>query len=639
MRITYTNRSNRWTAAVVALLLAAFALRAAYLDRRPLWWDEGLIAHLAYQSPAQVLGEMRITNHADPPFYPLIVSGWRALVGGSPFALRLFSAAAGTALVALTWAIGCWLAERRSALLAALLVALAPMQITYAREAKSYAFATFCALLSTYAWGRRLRYANGAGSERPAAGWWIVYVASTAAALGSHYYLGLLVAWQGVWTAGRAAVALVRQPRVRRQTVARAGQWLLAMAIVGMCLAPTTLLLFQTTLQGVTGVSRHPSLSLESFLGNVIREFGAGPERAGVDAWVAGGVLLLLCAAGILTARRRTLLATWLLVPLAAAFLLQTAYSFFFPRFLLFLGPPCCLLIAQAVFARHKSRLPAIAAAILATALIFLWVPGWLEAYAGSDDPDQDPRPAIAHIQAQAEPGDALVYVYIWQSGYLHSYYPDHPLTLYRAYYTPETVREELAAVTRTHPRLWLFSYQVAAEDPQNLSGTWLESEAYKVESVWCGVHHLALYLAPDFETPGVGPEEESAVYAGQIELHYPVIEAELAPGNAVALPLRWEALSPPREGYQVFVHLGTPGTPPLAQNDGPPQNGLSPTSTWAAGQGVTDRRVLRVPSDAPAGRYAVSAGLYRLSDGSRLLVDGSEGTDIVVLGYVEVIP
>ena len=76
------THSARWTRlAIVAILLLAFALRIGWLDRLPLWWDEGLSAYLSRLAPLALLREMQATDHADPPIYQFALSGWRALVG------------------------------------------------------------------------------------------------------------------------------------------------------------------------------------------------------------------------------------------------------------------------------------------------------------------------------------------------------------------------------------------------------------------------------------------------------------------------------------------------------------------------------------------------------------------------------
>ena len=124
--------------------------------------------------------------------------------------MRYFSAVAGFVVIVLSWAIGRWLMHRASALVFALFVALTPMQVYYAREAKGYAFAAACALLSTYAWGRRLGYRSVETAPHSGkAHWRATYVLSTAAAIGTHYYLAPLLLWQGLWVLGQGATALI----------------------------------------------------------------------------------------------------------------------------------------------------------------------------------------------------------------------------------------------------------------------------------------------------------------------------------------------------------------------------------------------------------------------------------------------
>jgi 4-amino-4-deoxy-L-arabinose transferase-like glycosyltransferase len=629
---------KRWAWAPVIILLLAFAARAFWLDRQFLWWDEGLSVYFANQRLPALLTEMRATHYTDPPVYNLALAGWRVLAGNSPYAVRFFSVLAGVTMVACTWIVGRWLADRNTALLATLSVALAPPLVHYAREAKGYTFAAAFALLSVYAWGRRLGYSG----DRPPPGnrflWWIVYVLSTVAAVGTHYYLGLLVVWQGLWVAGGTVLAF-RSP-ARRAALKRMGQWGLAAAAIALPLAPGALTTFDATLHGVAGVSVAEPLSLFDYLGRVFGAFGAGPGAQGAIALIGGCAVVLLTGIGTFANSQQAFLLSWFAVPLLAAYLVQSAYSFFYPRFLLYLGPPLYLLtsLGVATLGRRSRAITTIAA----LTIVGLWLPGLARAYAGPSLPPvvetEDPRPLAAHLRAEARPGDALAYGYIWQVGYLLSYDPQSQMALYRAHYTAQNVGTELESIFASHPRLWLLSYRVAAEDPANLPGSWLEGAAYKVESGWYGPHHLALYLAADFQTPGVGPDEATAVFDEQIELRYPRVDARLKPGDVLALPLRWRAMTAPGEDYHAFVHLGVAGAPPLVQNDGPPRNGTSPTGAWAAGQEVLDRRALALPDTLPPGRYRVFVGLYRPSDGSRLPVDG-QGTDILPIGNVQVEP
>jgi len=629
---TPSKRCSPWLVAFVAITLVGFLLRTWDLNQRPLWWDEGLSAHFANLPLADVIPDMHRTHHADPPAYPLAINLWRNLAGTTPYGLRLLSAVAGTITIALAWTLARWLAGKTTAALCAALVALAPMQVYYTRETKSYAFGMACALLSIYVWGRRLGYARSEPPPRPGPlTWWLTYILSTALAVGSHYYLALIPLWQGLWVIGQAVHGLLKREQPRRKVWARFGRWAFSAIAILLLLLPPSVYLLRTTMRGVIGASDGHVLSVWAYVGRVLRRFSARTGQVDPIAWASGLALLLLGTYGWLASDRRWLLATWIAIPLTGAYLLQAAFPFFHVRFLLYLGPALYLLVSLGItsLARHQRKV-----AILALVLIPLWTPGLVRIYSQPPDPAEDPRPAIEQLRTYTRPDDALLYVYIWQSGYLHSYGLANELTLYRAHYSPETVGDDISAVFSEHDRLWLLSYTIAARNEQNLAGTWLDSAAYKADANWHGEHHLALYLAPDAQTPGVGPAEGQATFGATIELRYPKAEIAAEPGDAIAIPLRWRALADIDERYQVFVHLGQPDAPPVLQDDGPPRNGLAPTESWQSGQEVVDRRALLLPQDIPPDRYTLRVGLYRYTDGERLTT--AEG-EMVTLGHVEV--
>ncbi len=623
------DQTWRWLAALVAILLIAFAWRTIELDRQPLWWDEGNSVYLAHQNLSALVSESRATNDTDPPVYRLLLGGWMRLTGSSPFAVRFFSVLLGIIAAALSWPVGYWLAGREAALLTTLFVAISPMQVYYAREAKGYAFATTCALLSVYMWGRRLSYAQlRPPLHKGAIRWWIIYLLSTAAAIGTHYYLGLLILWQGLWVASGVVLVLTRRDVTRYDVLSGAGRWTLAAAGVALLLAPWVSIVFSTTVHGVRGLSQKEPFPLLEYLGQTSDAFSPVPSGWGPLHVIVQGGLAALLAIGALTGRRRAFLFTWFVVPFIAAFLVQSAYSFFAPRFLLYLGPPCYLLIARGMMALGR-RLATKTPVVLTLAVTGLWTavlaqPEQLpHIYPTPAEQAEDPRPVITHLCNAARPGDVLLYGYIWQVGYLLSYCPQSTLSLYRAYFTPQTVGADLADIFAIHPRVWLLGYHIAAEDPYNLPGSWLEAEAYRQEGSWYGYHHLALYLAPAFHTPGVGPDEGVASFGGR----YPLINARLSPGDVLAFPLYWQALTALDENYQALVQLGIHGDLPLAQSDIPLK--------WAVGREVVDRRVLLLPETIPPGHYQVAVILYRLSDGARLSLDSSGDHNLLSIGSV----
>jgi hypothetical protein len=103
-------------------------------------------------------------------------------------------------------------------------------------------------------------------------------------------------------------------------------------------------------------------------------------------------------------------------------------------------------------------------------------------------------------------------------------------------------------------------------------------------------------------------------------------------PGDALTLDLFWRALQKPNADYTVFMHLRRASDGgQIAAFDSTPVNGTSPTSSWSAGQSITDTRAVQIPADAAPGEYDVIIGWYLYPSFERLTLDGSGATEIVV--------
>ena len=124
--------------------------------------------------------------------------------------------------------------------------------------------------------------------------------------------------------------------------------------------------------------------------------------------------------------------------------------------------------------------------------------------------------------------------------------------------------------------------------------------------------------------------------FGGQIVLTgYSVQPIAARPGDTLKLVLRWQALKTLDEDYTVFAHLMREGAQIWGQCDHVPMDGRSPTSSWAAGQIVSDKFDLRISPDAPDDSYELVVGLYESATVTRLSLPN--GLDFVVLGKIEV--
>jgi hypothetical protein len=112
--------------------------------------------------------------------------------------------------------------------------------------------------------------------------------------------------------------------------------------------------------------------------------------------------------------------------------------------------------------------------------------------------------------------------------------------------------------------------------------------------------------------------------------------DATARPDLGVAeVTLYWLALRETAQNYKAFVHVLGPDGGVIAQHDGDPVDGYTPTSRWRPGQIIADRHVLTLPEGLPAGEYGLRAGLYQVDPLRNLLVDPPAADNRVDIGKV----
>jgi len=172
----------------VIVLLAA-GLRFYQLGAQSLWYDEGNSAAMVGRGIAQIVAAASGDIH--PPFYYLLLAGWGALASKSELSLRLLSALFGVIAVAMMFALGKKLFDRRVAVIAAALVALNPFQVYYGQEARMYMLVTLLSAASALLVAHVLtipgEMASGRFRPRRAGAIIAAYVLVNAAGLYTHY--------------------------------------------------------------------------------------------------------------------------------------------------------------------------------------------------------------------------------------------------------------------------------------------------------------------------------------------------------------------------------------------------------------------------------------------------------------------
>ena len=166
------------------ILTLAFLLRLITINQS-LWLDEAININvtkfLSYKS--LVLNYSLGDFH--PPLYHLILKSWILLFGSSEISARLISVILGVATVFVTYLIAKKLFEKKTALIAATLLATAPLHIYYSQEARMYVLAGFLASLSVYFFVALLK--------NDILILWVGFILSTAFMLYSDYLPYLLI--------------------------------------------------------------------------------------------------------------------------------------------------------------------------------------------------------------------------------------------------------------------------------------------------------------------------------------------------------------------------------------------------------------------------------------------------------------
>jgi mannosyltransferase len=262
---------------LAALTLLAAILRLSTLDLQSFWYDEAFTpVHVLHASLSATLRSISHTENSPPLWYLLAWADSRIL-GNGEIALRLPSALAGIATVPVAWGIGRELADRRTAIVCAALVAVNPLFVWYSQEARAYGLFVLTSTLATLCF---LRARREPSARRMA---WFAFIA--ALALLSHYFAVFLLAPMALW--------LLAERSTRRAALAA----LVAVAVVGVALLPLI------AAQGGHGTQWIGRWALSSRLQAIPQYFLTGymgsPLGHGIELLVALPILAALVWGGL----------------------------------------------------------------------------------------------------------------------------------------------------------------------------------------------------------------------------------------------------------------------------------------------------------------------------------------------------
>ncbi|HAJ35368.1 MAG TPA: hypothetical protein DCL15_06705 [Chloroflexi bacterium] len=141
----------------------------------------------------------------------------------------------------------------------------------------------------------------------------------------------------------------------------------------------------------------------------------------------------------------------------------------------------------------------------------------------------------------------------------------------------------------------------------------------------WQGRVYANTYVRPIASAPARSPMAAASFEVGDgITLAgYDAQTATLEAGRMLYVQLYWDVAAAPTQDWTVFVHLLKADDELVAGVDSRPGAGSLPTTRWQADWRILDEYQMLLPSDLPAGEYALAIGLYS-ADGARLPADGA---------------
>ncbi len=618
-------------AALITFALAGW-LRFYHLDTQSYWNDEGNSLRLAQRAPAAILAAAAADIH--PPGYYLALSGWRAVMGDTEFALRSFSGLAGLVLVALVYRLGRQYFSRAAGVGAALIAAINPFLIYYSQEARMYALLAALSAASFLLFSRWLKSSRPqAVLSTPALA--VAYVLITAAGLYTHYAFGFVILAQNLAALGGLTAHAGLSTALRG--AARLVAWFGLQAVTLVLFLPWLPTALRQLSAWPADRAAQPFLLALLDLARYLT-FGRTLPTAAAGLGLLGALGLLLFGF-----RRRGQVITpalWLLVPAALTLgfgLLTEAFA----KFLLVAVPPTTLLLGQGLAAmpsgpfepgwrparRRAAQYGALAlwlAAVVAFSTSTFFSLNNL--YFNPSYARDDYRAIARALAAAYRPGDAVILIAPNQSEAFSYYHPEgaansaplFPLPAQRPL-DPAATTAALESIAAAHPRVYVLFWGDTQADPNHVVEHWLNTHAFKAGDQWYGQVRLATYAAA---APAAAPQVALAARFGEaITLTgYALQPAQPRPGDIVQLTLFWQTDTALAQRYKVFVHIyADENAPPVAQQDGEPGGGLALTPGWTPGAVVADNHGVLLPADLPPGRYVIYVGLTELFSGARL--------------------
>ncbi len=492
---------------ITAATIVAFGLRMYGIgELGDLDFDEQASFFIGSMPPPEMLRYLLGAPFEHPPFFYLLFHVWLSLAGGSETAMRVFPVLPGTLTVPLVGVLAARIAGPRAGVVAAWVLAVAPLHVYYSRDARMYSLLGLLTVLMVagVTWRRApARRAVSTDGQLPASlvHWplaagpdgfstllgtapWLIAATAAAAALTTHYYATFVVIGVIVGLAWAHRLAPGALPSGAVSGAGWQRWWTIVVGTAGAILAAGLVWLatasgFRTSLTAVYPRAVDPAALLAAIVGSLAAPLVtplAPPDWLPAAALVTIAVVAASLRSGgrEMGAPRRITLAAFLAPTLGVPLLLLLGRPFA-PRFVALVTPLLPVLVGVAACPLSRRWLAATGIVALPLAMLML-----APLYGGYTRGDYGR--AMAALRAEARPDDAVVLNGPWQELLYRRYgagLPERSIIASTVPLESGEAERNLAAIAAVHPRVWVVDAATDIADPTGVVARWLDRHAY----------------------------------------------------------------------------------------------------------------------------------------------------------------
>lgn len=448
----------RTAAIIVATTLIGTGLRLHVLATRSLWIDEASSVCFA-ALPWRPFLKLLWHGQANMALYYVILRAWLHL-GDGEFVVRSLSVLFGIAAIPAVYALGARLFDRRTGVIAAILLSVHSFHVHWSQEARAYSLLTLLLILTACLLVSALESSR---SQRR----WILFAIAAVMSVYTHVFAVLVLAGYAV------AILFPRPYSVKPRMIA------LASGIFSVLISPMVVFVFLHREGGA--ISWVPRITL----GEIYEAMQLMTGHGGVLLVL---IYLALCVLAVAHSTKTIasdkegwavrLLTLWLVLPFTVTLAASLIRPIFYPRYMVMCVPAIVLLGARGLtYLSDWTPVKRWAGATVMVLVVLL--SGWgVRNYFGDlYDVTSDWRSAVGFIVERQQPGDGVFFFIA--NPYPYEYYTNraerqHKLTAAPSVLYPSSTgqpisRDEVRAVTRGRERVWLVLH-FASDHPQELS-------------------------------------------------------------------------------------------------------------------------------------------------------------------------